>query len=73
MKLKFLKKSSLYLIIFIIGIPLNVIGIILLINAINGGDSSQIVIKSVILLFWIFFTLSNLLLYKKEKKRESAI
>ena len=73
MKLKFLKKSTLHLIIFIIGIPLNVIGIILLINAINGGDSSQIVIKSVILLFWIFFTLSNLLLYKKEKKRESAI
>ena len=61
------------MITFIVGIPLIVIGVILLVNEIKEGNSSKILIKSVILLFWILFTISNYILYKKEKKKESVV
>jgi uncharacterized Tic20 family protein len=70
MKLKTLKKSTQYLIISIVGIVLNLIGIIILIIAVKEGDNSQIMIKSVLLFFWILFTVSNFFLYIKEKQRE---
>jgi hypothetical protein len=70
MKLKTLKKSTQYLMISIVGIVLNLIGIIILIIAVKEGDNSQIMIKSVLLFFWILFTVSNFFLYIKEKQRE---
>ncbi|MEO8719945.1 MAG: hypothetical protein ABI297_04225 [Ginsengibacter sp.] len=70
MEFKKVKKSNLYLLISVIGIGLIISGIVLLIDALKVGDRSQITIKIVVLFLWIFFTISNLYIYKKERQKE---
>jgi len=73
MKLRKIKKSSLYLLSVLIGIVLVVIGIILLINAFKKGDHFEIIIKGILLLAWTGFTISNIFLYKNQKRKEETI
>lgn len=73
MKLKKYKKSSLYLVSVVIGVGLVVIGIILLINSFKKGDQFEIIVTSILLLVWTGFTISNMVLYKNQKRKEEAI
>jgi uncharacterized membrane protein len=70
MKLKTFKKIHFYLFISVVGILLIAVGIYLLINAFGEQGHSEIIIKSILLFFWILFTISNFFLYQKEKERE---
>jgi uncharacterized membrane protein HdeD (DUF308 family) len=65
-----LKKSQLYLLITLVGIALILIGIYLFINAFEENDRSQIIIKCILLFFWLLFTVANFFLYKKERQKE---
>jgi|GEM_PF-1807837 len=73
MRLKGLKKSTQYLIISVIGIPIILIGIFMLINAIREDDNKQILIKSALLFFWLLLTVSNFFLYKNQKRKEETM
>jgi FtsH-binding integral membrane protein len=73
MKLKKYKKSSLYLVSVLIGIGLVVIGIVLLLNAFKKGDQFEIIVTAVLLLVWTGFTISNIFLYKNQKRKEETI
>jgi FtsH-binding integral membrane protein len=73
MKLKKYKKSSLYLVSVLIGIGLIVIGIVLLLNAFTKGDRFEIIVTAVLLLVWTGFTISNIVFYKNQKRKEETI
>jgi FtsH-binding integral membrane protein len=73
MKLKKYKKSSLYLVSVLIGIGLIVIGIVLLLNAFTKGDRFEIIVTDVLLLVWTGFTISNIVFYKNQKRKEETI
>jgi uncharacterized membrane protein HdeD (DUF308 family) len=72
MKLKNFKKSSFYLLSVFIGIVLIISGIVLLINSLKG-EMFEIIIKGILLFVWTGFTISNIFLYKKEKRKEETI
>ena len=72
MELKKIKKSWLYLITFSIGILLIIIGIIMLVNT-KENDKYKIFTGIIILSCWTIFTVVNVFLYKKERKKEKAI
>jgi membrane protein DedA with SNARE-associated domain len=62
-----MKKSLLYLGTSLIGVVLIIIGIVLLVDAIKRNDHSETGIRILVLLLLIFLTISNYLLYKREK------
>jgi hypothetical protein len=47
-------------------------GIVLLINSLKG-ERFEIIIKGILLFVWTGFTISNIFLYKKEKRKEETI
>lgn len=54
---------------FVIGIFLIVMGIFTLNEAIGQKDNSAIWIRSLMLILWLAFTISNFFLYKKELQK----
>jgi uncharacterized membrane protein HdeD (DUF308 family) len=73
MKINKYKKSTLYLASVLIGIGLVIVGVILLINALKKGDRFEITITAILLLVWTGFTISNIFLYKNQKRKEETI
>jgi FtsH-binding integral membrane protein len=73
MKINKYKKSSLYLASVLIGIGLVIVGVVLLINAFRNGDRFEITITAILLLVWTGFTISNIFLYKNQKRKEETI
>jgi len=72
MKLKKVKKSWLYLFCFLIGIVLIITAIVMFFLKKEKGDSN-IFIDIVLLSLWTIFTLTNLSLYKKERRKEKTV
>jgi hypothetical protein len=70
MKSNRIKKSTQYLVIAIAGVILIIAGIIILIQAIGEKNTSRIIIRSVLIFFWVFFTVSNFFIFKKQKQKE---
>ena len=68
-----MKKSLWYMITFVIGIILIITGIFTLNEAITQKDTSRIWIRSLMLLLWIAFTISNFFLYRKEIKKSKDV
>jgi divalent metal cation (Fe/Co/Zn/Cd) transporter len=68
-----MKKKRWYAILIFAGIVIIVSGILILSQAIAENNKSQIWIRSVLLVFWIFFTISNYLLYKKETRKDKNV
>lgn len=72
MELKKVKKSWLYLFCFLIGIVLIITAIGMFFLKKEKGDSN-IFIDIVLLSLWTIFTLTNLSLYKKERRKEKTV
>lgn len=65
-----MKRNRWHLFVFIIGILLIISGVSTLVSAISENNKSGIWIRGLMLIFWIGFTVSNFLLYKKETKNK---
>lgn len=68
-----MKKSLWYMITFVLGVILIITGIFTLNEAITEKDTSRIWVRSLMLLLWIAFTISNFFLYRKEIKKSKDV
>jgi uncharacterized membrane protein HdeD (DUF308 family) len=69
MKRKLFSTLNLYLFSVVIGFILIITGIITLLDSVKKQDSSLVWKSAIILFIWILFTIFNLILYKKERKK----
>ncbi len=64
-----MKKKKWYLLVVFIGFILIITGIYTLDEAITEKNSSKIWIQSLMMAFWVAFTISNIFLYRKEIRK----
>jgi len=69
MKRKLFSTLNLYLFSVVIGFILIITGIITLLDSVKKQDSSLVWKSAIIHFIWILFTIFNLILYKKERKK----
>ncbi|MEO8820410.1 MAG: hypothetical protein ABI267_05790 [Ginsengibacter sp.] len=67
-----MKKKNWYLLTVFIGFILIIAGIYSLDEAILKKNSSRIGIQSLMMVFWIAFTIGNILLYRNEIRKSKT-